>query len=841
MICLTDEEILDEIAYTLEVLRHEEDVTELRILNTRHGTISGYFSEMSLLAESAQEYDGSVPGIYVTINPVKPELIARANNRVIHHAEQTTSDEDIERRMWLPIDFDPVRSSGISSTEEEHQAALELATQVSDFLSHLEWPEPILADSGNGAHLLYYIDLPNDNTSTKLVKNVLEYLDFKFSNQHVQIDTTTYNASRIFKLYGTLSCKGEDTDDRPYRRSSILQVPEDIIGVSREVMHEFVQNSIPTAKPMKKSNAGEPTSFDLKTWLNKHQIKIASEGRWNGNATKYILHMCPWNDNHQNKSAYVVQFDEGGISAGCHHNSCSKENWHTLRGKYEPDAEQENISKDLTDKEKYADTLIRLGCQAELFHNDLEESFAAIQLQDHTEIWKLKSKKFKNWLIHKFYNEQGTAPKNEWITQALSVLEMKASFEGKNHNLQLRVADHEGAFYYDLADQQWRVVRITPEGCSLVRPKQMLFYRNNNMNQQVVPDFQGDLQLLLKHIKISDEQDIILLLVYIVTCLIPNIPHPVMVFFGEKGASKSTTMQMLRSIVDPAYCDLLTMPTGKQDLAIILSNNYMPSFDNLDYLNAEKCDLLCVAVTGGAFSKRTLYTDDDETILSFKRPITLNGINIVATRADLLDRSILLELERIDVTERKEERLVWEAFEADKPQILGGAFSALSKAMNIYPTLELEKLGRMADFTRWGYAIAEALGYSGDQFIEAYLHNQEKANDEAISANPVPAAIIALMKKQVQPWTGTVSELLNALEKVAWDEKINTNMKIWPKAAHVLSRRLNEYKSNLLQVGISFEIRHAGHAKRVTLRNENGYKKSTQINRSYGNGRKLDL
>ena len=233
--------------------------------------------------------------------------------------------------------------------------------------------------------------------------------------------------------------------------------------------------------------------------------------------------------------------------------------------------------------------------------------------------------------------------------------------------------------------------------------------------------------------------------------------------------------------------------------------------------DSDKSDLLCTASTGGGFSKRMLFTDDDETILSFLRCLGMNGINIAVTKPDLLDRSIIFELERIAEEERKEEKRVWDDFDGDRPAIIGGALTVLSKAMAIYPTVELERLGRMADFTRWGYAIAEAMGYGGDAFLEAYWNNQNRANDEVITSHPVASAIVALMKS-TDSWKGSADELLGVLESVAEQERIDTHVSVWPKAAHSLSRRLNEIKSNLKQTGIVFDKRSRGDAKIITIK-----------------------
>jgi hypothetical protein len=136
--------------------------------------------------------------------------------------------------------------------------------------------------------------------------------------------------------------------------------------------------------------------------------------------------------------------------------------------------------------------------------------------------------------------------------------------------------------------------------------------------------------------------------------------------------------------------------------------------------------------------------------------------------------------------------------------------------MSIYPEITPPELFRMADFTRWGYAIAEAAGVGGEKFLEAYRTNIERSNMEAIEAHPVAAAVIALLDKRAF-WSGSIAELLETLENVALREKINIRVKNWPKAAHVLSMRLKEVKSNLEKKGIRFDIRHQGYAKVVTF------------------------
>ncbi len=212
--------------------------------------------------------------MYFTLNPVRPELLARANNRCKSYASDTTKDEEVLRRNWLLVDFDPKRPSGISATDEEKKAALSRARECRSWLTGQGWPEPILADSGNGAHLLYRIDLPNDQATTALVKGVLEALASRFSDSAAEVDRSVFNAARICKLYGTLSAKGDATPERHHRISRMLEVPASVNVVARNVLELLVSDSGSkpsgrTAKP-----AAPFSGLNIEQWLPDHGFKV---------------------------------------------------------------------------------------------------------------------------------------------------------------------------------------------------------------------------------------------------------------------------------------------------------------------------------------------------------------------------------------------------------------------------------------------------------------------------------------------------------------------------------------------------------------------------------------
>ena len=343
----------DDLTSGISILFTPNQVIEIRAI-TDDGIASGYFDSYEELVKKVSVLDDvqSIQGIYATLNEVNSSLLSRRSNRIkmrLGKKDATTADADIIRRRWLPIDIDPVRISGVSSTEEEHQAAIDRAGIIGDFLTEWGFPEPLVADSGNGAHLLYRIDLPNDPASLDLVKHCLETLSVLFSDDLANIDTANYNAARIWKLYGTVSRKGDNTKTRPHRRSRVITSPECIEVVSTEQL-ERLAGTLPVApaapaaaRPKAGSQPG--TRFNLPTWLGQHGIGVANQKDIKGGIL-YNLDECPFSSAHKD-GAYAIQFHDGGLFAACKHASCGGgvQRWDDLRDRYEPTAEYTTSSK----------------------------------------------------------------------------------------------------------------------------------------------------------------------------------------------------------------------------------------------------------------------------------------------------------------------------------------------------------------------------------------------------------------------------------------------------------------------------------------------------------------
>jgi hypothetical protein len=213
---------------------------------TFEATWSGYFDDVTVAARAILEVDGRARGVYATLNPVDPPLLARSVNRLreIHSGDPTTKDGQIVRRARILIDGDPVRPTGISSTDVEHDAAIDRCRWIQGDLLRLGAPDMVLVDSGNGAQLVGAIDLPVDDTG--LVKRVLAGLAFRYDDDVVSIDTGNFNPSRIVKIPGTMTRKGDDTPERPHRRAQILAQPDTLQPIGRDHL-ELIASWAPAA------------------------------------------------------------------------------------------------------------------------------------------------------------------------------------------------------------------------------------------------------------------------------------------------------------------------------------------------------------------------------------------------------------------------------------------------------------------------------------------------------------------------------------------------------------------------------------------------------------------
>ena len=227
-----------------------------------------------------------------------------------------------------------------------------------------------------------------------------------------------------------------------------------------------------------------------------------------------------------------------------------------------------------------------------------------------------------------------------------------------------------------------------------------------------------------------------LVISWLVATLRPRGPYPVLALFAEQGSGKSTIGRLLRELVDPNAAPLRAEPNDGRDLMIAANNSWCLAYDNLSHVPPWLSDAMCRLSTGGGFATRELYTDQDEVIFDYQRPLLLTSIEEVATRSDLLDRCLIVWLPAITEDRRRAEAELFEAFRKDRPQILGALLDVVAVALRRLPSIKLSSLPRMADFALWATAAETAFGWPEGTFLAAYLGNRETANELARSKRP---------------------------------------------------------------------------------------------------------
>lgn len=309
--------------------------------------------------------------------------------------------------------------------------------------------------------------------------------------------------------------------------------------------------------------------------------------------------------------------------------------------------------------EAQAELLVDLGkASATFFHTPDGEAFASISVNNHTETMRVKGYGFKQWLGRIFYKQTKKPPKSQAVKDAIAVLEAEAIHDGPEFPIHIRYAWHEGDIYIDLGDANRTQIRITKGACIPISSKDspVKFCWYQGMAPLPVPNWQGSIDQLRPFLNLETESDWVMLVSWLVSCMRPDHPFPILILQGEQGTAKSTTAGLLRDLLDPSTVRSQSMPRSERDLVIAASKSWVLNFDNLSSLSPEMSDAFCRISTGGGFRTRSLYTDDNERLFNAMRPIIMNGISDFATRHDLADRSLIILLPPIPKSKRVPEK-----------------------------------------------------------------------------------------------------------------------------------------------------------------------------------------
>ena len=462
-------------------------------------------------------------------------------------------------------------------------------------------------------------------------------------------------------------------------------------------------------------------------------------------------------------------------------------------------------SDDSLSETKSDELMILVKEKAELFHDPDGACYATFEKDEHRETWLIGSKGLGDWLSCLAYRELGFVPGEAVIKSVLGTMRGIALHDGEEHPVYLRCSPILDGYMIDLTDEHWRAVEVTTTGCRIIEKPNVRFIRSGTAAPFPLPDLSGSVDILLSHINIP-EQDRPLVQAFILESWRPDTPYLVLELCGEQGSAKSCTHKRLRQCSDPNTMPLRVAPKDREELFIAAANNHQASFENMSGLSPKMQDALCTLATGGAYSKRTLYSNADETAIAIKRPVIANGIQPIVTRPDSIDRTIHVELPRI--LSYKPESELDAAFERDYAKIFGGLLNLFHQTLASLPKVEIKNPPRMADFARLGEAMFHATETDGS-FTELYRGNRTDSLQGSLDSSPVALAVQDFIMDQDE-WTGTTKEL-----KAKLDKDYHHEGEGWPKSPKGLSDILSRVAPALREVGIEIERKPRTNTQRL--------------------------
>lgn len=496
----------------------------------------------------------------------------------------------------------------------------------------------------------------------------------------------------------------------------------------------------------------------------------------------------------------------------------------TVTNHYTPPAASVNVMKD-TDtttaaKESQADALVAISAEAEVFHDSRNIAYATVRVDGHRENHPIKGSGFSGWLRQKYWATRQKAPTEKSMSDAIATIAARAQFDGAKIETSLRVAEHDGHVYIDLCNESWEAVEVTPTGWNVMAEPPVRFTRKPGMLSIPTPVHGGSIDLLRALVNAADDDTWIMVVSWLLGALNPRGPYPILVVGGEQGSAKSSMCRMLRALVDPNEASMRSAPTSTRDLAIACRNSRTIGMENVSSIPRWLSDDLCSVATGSAFATKTNYTDDEETLFSACCPIIINGIEELAHRGDLAQRSISLCLSTIPESARRKESVIAAEFESARPAILGALLSAVSAAIG-NSDVTIDDLPRMADFAAWVCAAESALPWASGRFITAYRANIKRGQAVAVDSAAIGPVLEKLIANHGGRWSGTLSELLRILDIMSGGEGWESSYrrpKDFPQTAKGLSGQIRRLAPSLRAAGIDVDFNgHSRNGNMVTF------------------------
>ncbi|VVM07591.1 DUF3854 domain-containing protein [Methylacidimicrobium tartarophylax] len=483
-------------------------------------------------------------------------------------------------------------------------------------------------------------------------------------------------------------------------------------------------------------------------------------------------------------------------------------------------------AKDLQDKEgggsadAKARALYALAkADVELFHDGSDGRFVRFNSDGHRETWPIQSSAAKEFFQKLAYDNELAALSGEVWGATVNLLSAEARFSGKQAKVFLRVAPEIGpdgnlaGIFVDLCDANWRAVHVTANGWEILDRSPVLFIRSATALPLPTPERGGNLEELRGFLNPGlDDGSWLQIKAFLAFALHPIGPYPLLELLGEQGSGKSTAARFLRSLIDPSKPKLRAAPKTVENFCVAAENCWLPAFDNLSYINDDLSDALCRLSTGGGFGARRLYSNNEERVLDAKRPAMWTGINEVAMRGDLVDRTISIELPSVPEESRKQESEVEEQFRKAAPKLFGALLSRIAGALRELSNVRLDRLPRMADFATFAVA-AERGAVEPERFLDVYRAERTEASARAVEGSPAGAALMRFLETHNSGWEGSPAELLSELQNTLPDP--SRPPRGFPDNSRSLGKQIRRLAPSLRRMGWDVGYGHSHKSKKI--------------------------
>ncbi len=420
---------------------------------------------------------------------------------------------------------------------------------------------------------------------------------------------------------------------------------------------------------------------------------------------------------------------------------------------------------------------------------------------------------FEN-VLHADYIYNFNEPASDaMIKKAMKLMKYYANENPEPRKTYKRFAYHEGAIYLDLNDGKGRIVKADKNNWEVLVNPPIEFIRTGNMKSLPMPIRDGNYCDFFKLLNFKRESDLILTKAYIPCILNTEIPRPALFLVGMKGSSKSTTARLIRRLIDPVINEVLFPKNNERDMNLIFQQHPLPVFDNVQSYDERQCNFLCMAITGGGMEERKLHTNGETFYTHYKKPFISTSINIPIVAKDLVDRAIIVELEKINPEDRKDEEEIFAEFEKNHASYLGGLLDIVVATLKIKPTIALEAKPRMADFAKMACAVGHALGISSNDILHCYNRNKFAFYSSEYEDDRLLLLLIKFLE-HTGCFEGTVTELLNKLNQFI-EANHKDDIDIIPKRSNALSRKLKEYDEQLTLVNWNMQFSESARTARL--------------------------